>query len=190
MLIFGHRKKKSVTLFTADYTAHLQLGWNPQPCLGPVKLFLGEVGDSGGAAVRVWSCVDGADSGMGHCRMWFSHSLLGRSQVEGKHLAPLTFTWMEKQSEWGKTWVIRNLWLWMWRNEGRQAGRQEGKQRSTWRRCHNSPPYIPLLSFTRRHFHLLNLCSQCEGLAYRPGALLPGYEGDCVAPRPIDFLHH
>lgn len=33
---------------------------------------------------------------MGHCRLCFSHSLLEKSQVEGKHLGELTFTW------WGR----------------------------------------------------------------------------------------
>lgn len=120
---------------------------------------------------------------MGHCRMWFSCSLLGRSQVEGKHLGRLTFTWKERRAER----VGKDLGYHGISGPGLdvEAGWQAGRRGSSG--AHGDGVIIsflpfPYLSSTRRRFLSLNLCSQCEGLAVGPGmsppsAVLSGYEG-------------
>lgn len=96
--------------------------------------------------------------------------------MEGKHLGRLTFTWKEKNRASGERFGLSGISV---PGLDGKAGRQG---------AHGDGVIIPLLpfpylSFTRRHFLSLNLlCSQCEGLALRPGtsppsALLSQYEG-------------
>lgn len=96
--------------------------------------------------------------------------------MEGKHLGRLTFTWKEKNRVSGERFGLSGISV---PGLDGKAGRQG---------AHGDGVIIPLLpfpylSFTRRHFLSLNLlCSQCEGLALRPGtsppsALLSQYEG-------------
>lgn len=71
---------------------------------------------------------------MRHCRMWSRPSLLGKSQVKGKHLGRLTFTWKEKNGASGERPGLSGISD--CGGEGRQASRR-GKHMATW--CHNSP---------------------------------------------------
>lgn len=107
----GYRKKNAKLVVNSLHTAApLQSGWNTDLVWAQWSCFwVGWVGGRGGSAPGVWSCIDDTDSGMGHCRMLFSHSLLGRSQVEGKHLGRLTFTWKEKNRASGERFGLSGI---------------------------------------------------------------------------------